>query len=465
MAAYKLTQTPGVFVCRDFLEEYLPTAPGDYVRVYLYALLCAQTGQELAPQSIAGTLHLSCEQVEDAFAYWIKKGVMTEQQEPQNPLYTEGAYLKRASALLSRTLTTTEVTILCDLKEVYHLPEEVVLMLLQHVTDPAVKGKRVSLKYVEKAALAWAEEGIVTKAQAEEKIRAYRASASGLTRVLRTLYSGKNRPANEVEIALYEKWTKQWGFTQDGIALLLPEAALISEPSMKYLDRVLQSYYERGIVTAAEIQRVRDKKETRREKLLACLDALQYTRKRITPELESAYEDWLSMGFSHKCILYACSYAAQMGNHSYKKADALLRAWKSQGVTTTPKIEEYLKNQSEIDGKISQIHDCAGITGPITDSDRKNYRYAVQELALPHELVLYAADVSALKQDPKSYMYKLVASWANEGVTTVEAAKRTMNKQSKAKKAVGDYLQREYDEAYFEQQKKNRLERLKNYDG
>ena len=63
-----------------FLMEYLPSAPDDCLRVYLYArLLCAYPEQDAAEAwvaDVARALRLTDEAVEEAFRYWEREGLV-----------------------------------------------------------------------------------------------------------------------------------------------------------------------------------------------------------------------------------------------------------------------------------------------------------------------------------------------------------------------------------------------------
>ena len=52
------TDTPeGVTVVKNtFIDQYMPQANGEFVKVYLYLLRCANTGRELSLSSIADVL-------------------------------------------------------------------------------------------------------------------------------------------------------------------------------------------------------------------------------------------------------------------------------------------------------------------------------------------------------------------------------------------------------------------------
>ena len=55
-----------------FINEYLPQAKGDYVRVYIYASMYAGFGMETDSKTIAEQLGITREKVKEAWDYWEK---------------------------------------------------------------------------------------------------------------------------------------------------------------------------------------------------------------------------------------------------------------------------------------------------------------------------------------------------------------------------------------------------------
>ena len=53
-----------------FLNEYMPAAPGEYVKVYLYGLMYAQQQEEMSHEGLAKELRLTAEDVDKAWSYW-----------------------------------------------------------------------------------------------------------------------------------------------------------------------------------------------------------------------------------------------------------------------------------------------------------------------------------------------------------------------------------------------------------
>ena len=59
-----------------FISEYLPDAPGEYVKVYLFGLMYAQYDVEPNRQELSKLLGLSVEEIEEAWIYWESKGLV-----------------------------------------------------------------------------------------------------------------------------------------------------------------------------------------------------------------------------------------------------------------------------------------------------------------------------------------------------------------------------------------------------
>lgn len=457
MYNFVLSGNDTVPVFKLFIQDYMPGATGEEVKVYLYALFLASEKRTLSKEQISEDTGIDSETVEKAINKWMRKGLISKKgitysfcvPEAKNSgdasLYTEKEYLDTVSEIMGgRQFSGTEIMTLIDLKEIYHLPEDIVYTLISHVTDPKVKGKRVSMRYIEKIAQVWAEEDVRTQRRANAKIESYNALSSGALRVINKLYGGNSRLPNAAEKELYEKWTKQWNFSFDAILLAVSDASLVQEPSMKYLDAVLKGYFERGIVTYSAMSKEKEERGKTKEYLKEVISALKAARKMITPALETSYEKWREMGFSHKSVLAACEYTHNSGYHSYKKVDELLSFCYEKGIVKDEQVKKRLEFNSEEDKVIYMVMQTAGLSGSVTDQDRKIYRHAAKELMLSDELIMLAADMSSLKQDPRSYMHALLCSWAENGIDTIEKAKKSNIKVS-GNKYVGSYIEREDD--------------------
>lgn len=72
------TDTPeGVTVVKNaFIDQYMPQANGEFVKVYLYLLRCANTGRDLSLSSIADALEHTDKDIQRALSYWEKQDLI-----------------------------------------------------------------------------------------------------------------------------------------------------------------------------------------------------------------------------------------------------------------------------------------------------------------------------------------------------------------------------------------------------
>ena len=59
-----------------FISEYMPDAPGDYVKVFLFGLMYAQYEQKPERNEVAKILGLSVDEIEEAWIYWESRGLV-----------------------------------------------------------------------------------------------------------------------------------------------------------------------------------------------------------------------------------------------------------------------------------------------------------------------------------------------------------------------------------------------------
>ena len=68
-----LSSSGGVTLIENiFIDQYMPKANGEFVKLYLYLLRCADTERELTLSSIADVFDHTEKDVKRALAYWEK---------------------------------------------------------------------------------------------------------------------------------------------------------------------------------------------------------------------------------------------------------------------------------------------------------------------------------------------------------------------------------------------------------
>ena len=86
-----------------FINEYMTDAPGDYVKVYLFALMYADLGIAMGSEAMAKQLHLAEEDVLKAWTYWEKKGAVKKHfMDPSDKLHYQVEILNLKEQIYGR---------------------------------------------------------------------------------------------------------------------------------------------------------------------------------------------------------------------------------------------------------------------------------------------------------------------------------------------------------------------------
>ena len=338
-----------------FIQEYMVRADGDFVKVYLYGLMqCYHPVHSASLSTVARDLGMEVSRVENAFAYWERMGLV--QRVGDNPpswayrnlkqlelmraqdddgLYRYADFNNSLQAQFGadRLLHPQDFERVYDWIEGLGLPEEGVLML---VSGPIkARGKKFPFKSIDPIARAWAEANVRTIADAEEMSRMYTERYQAIKQVYKKL--GKRHQVSEPDEALYERWTREWGFDLPAILAACDETSK-GVPTFGYLNGILERMHQQGLHSEedlrADLEADRDVKALLRE--------LGMRAASPTDDSRSMLEGFLREGFARETIALAATRVARKGG----RLDALertLRIWKEAGALSYESATAYLK--------------------------------------------------------------------------------------------------------------------------
>lgn len=267
-----------------FLDEYMPSANGEYVKVYLYLLRCLKSDvQDLSISLIADKFEHTENDVRRALKYWEKlhllkleyneskeltgirltnedAGSRPAAQPPSDPpqLSPKPSHkpmsredtkqlLFICEQYLGKTLSSSEVSKIMYFHDVLGFSAD----LIEYLVEYCVSKRHKSLRYIESVALGWHKSGYTTVSQAKEQTNLFNKTYFFVLKAFGI--SGRN-PV-EAEIAYMDKWMKEWGFSEE----LIGEACgrtmgAIHQPSFEYADRILERWKEKGITRFSELE-------------------------------------------------------------------------------------------------------------------------------------------------------------------------------------------------------------------
>ncbi len=301
-----------------FINEYIPEAKGDYVKVYLFGLKNSQN-PELEPLStgeLARILDLTESDILKAFDYWeSKKLVRIEEQGPdtniifmninsmmhypaavrkQEPVQkTSDPRFKQLvdtvqNMLGGEPLTFSFMSALKNWVEVYGFEPETVILLVEHSLTNMERSENSfnrgsRLKYMEKVAENWKKTGIRTYRQAEDEIQGHRARSKFVYEFLREMrISGE---AADSDYEMIDSWRNELGFSDQ---MILEGARRAGKKTMSYVNAILHSWHNQGFSTPEDLSR--DRKAVRKQEQPQTAEDIQ--REEAINEFEQTAIDW-----------------------------------------------------------------------------------------------------------------------------------------------------------------------------
>lgn len=311
-------------VSNFFLDEYMPKANGEYVKIYLHLLRCCSSSSDISINSIADVFEYTEKDVMRALTYWEQLGILSlgfdsskqleritlkdvradapvtfkylPSKDDENTIILNieetNNGLSPSSELIAdetpaytapkikdkRTLSPAELTALTsddDIKQLLYISQTYLgktlspsdtntilyfydglhfsVELIEFLIEYCVSNNHKSLRYIEKVALEWAMNDIVTIQDAKELTSTFSSSyypvlkAFGIT--------GRNPAA--IEKAMIDKWINEYGFSMDIIVDACNKTiATISTPSFKYADSILQRWKKKNVSSLADIKQL-----------------------------------------------------------------------------------------------------------------------------------------------------------------------------------------------------------------
>jgi len=417
-------------VDNQFIQEYLPSARGDDVRVYLYGLMrCYHPEENLTPARMGQDLNLTEEEIAKAYRYWERKGLVRRisddpvsyqyvslrraglagEEIPLDPEYEAFAESLYGVFDHGRRLHGSEIRTCYEWVEDLKLPPEAVIMLLKHMERK--KGKNFSIQSAEQTAVQMAQEGVTTVEEAEDFLSRDQEIYQGTRAVLKRL--GLRNQPSEDQADMYRKWTREWGFTHQAIEEACAETAK-GTPTMGYLDGILKSMRERATPGTPMDERGVRRMQQEGEALRRVLRSLGGGA--VTEENLQLYRDLLEK-YPEEMIQLAARECGESGGR-LRSAGKMLESWSKKGIRTVQEAETYIRAfraQSEL---LLELRKTWGLDGRMGARDRAMLATWQTELGFGAEEILAAADAAQGAEKPMPYLDRILRDYAARGIRT-----------------------------------------------
>lgn len=278
-----------------FLDEYMPTANGEYVKIYLYLLRCLTCDtQELSVSVIADKFDHTENDVRRALKYWEKmnllkleydsskaltgiyllngekKDMVTDdvparkisgEPSPRSPLTQEEIQqlLFICEQYLGKTLSSSEVSRILYFHDALGFSAD----LIEYLVEYCVSKRHKNLRYIETVALSWYQEGYTTVAQAKRQTNTYNKAYFSILKA----FGITNRNPVDIEISYMNKWLKEYGFSLELILEACSRTmAAIHQPGFEYADKILKNWQKNGVTVSSDLKALDNEHHSSRSK-------------------------------------------------------------------------------------------------------------------------------------------------------------------------------------------------------
>lgn len=419
-----------------FVTDFMPFAPENYVKVYLYGLkLACFGGVGDIETEIAGKLNLEPGLVSEAFSYWANEGLVNILS--TSPVAVEYLAVNKGTLALrkfsktkykdfndqlhamlpSRNILPNEYNEYYSIMEAMQIEPEAMLAIIAYCIR--LKGQDVGYPYILAVARNLARQGCLTYDRVNEQLSEFDLYDKDVAAVLHSLGS-KKAPAIE-DKRMFAKWTKTLGFPTETVVQV---AKSVKRGGMDRLDALLVKYYENHLFSMAEI----DEFNRNRDRLYSLTKEINKRIGVYYEQLDFIIETyvtrWLGYGFTDETLLTIAEYCFRCNIRTLEGYNATVEKFYKQGLITADDIGEFLGEAVRRDADIREALEKAGVTRPVTSRDRDSYRTWTYSWKMDRDVVLYAASLAAGNASPVSYMNAILGGWHNAGVTSLEGAKK-----------------------------------------
>ena len=258
-----------------FINEHMASAPGDFVKVYLLALMYANLELDITNEEIARHLSLEHEDVLKAWNYWEKIGAVRKIRKNQEDKFNydiefivlkEQLYGKTNKKSYTTDYNTHSLMADKEIKDMFAAIEKTtgrvisgteLMEVLSWINDfgatpevivygysYCIQKKKKDIKYIAAVIKAWARDGLRDVISVEKHLSENEKKQYLYKRVFQAL--GFSRNSTEEERRIMDTWFETMEFSLDKVLEACSKTSGITNPNINYVNKVLVNMYEKS---------------------------------------------------------------------------------------------------------------------------------------------------------------------------------------------------------------------------
>ena len=424
-----------------FITDLMPNADELAIKVYLYGLV--QCTSKITTNNTLDSFCLALgaerKQITDSIIYLEDIGAIRITKE--NPLEFEYLPLKTIltkprkfnpnkyadfisqieNMILSRPLTPNELLKYIEVVEDYKISTDAMLLITKYCVD--IKGQNIHSNYILTVAKTWANEGIKTIEQVEEKLKEMEAQTDTMRQIFLAL-GLKSTPDFE-DKQYYIKWSTSWGY--DFESILFAAKLCKKRGGIKKLDSVLDNFYKLGLFTLSDIQNQSEYIEFTRNLAVNINKTLGVYYENIDTIVEQYISEWLNKGYEANGLKLIAIYCLKRNIKNLEGMDNIISDLYSKGIVSANSVQAFFEEEKQKNEKIKQILQKLGTSRMVTNTDRDYYNTWINIWGMSEEIIDFAVQKSIGKSFSFAYLNSLLAAYKENNVKSIEDCEKIAN--------------------------------------
>lgn len=276
-------------IANDFIDRYMASANGEYVKVYLYVL--RHQYEKIDIGRIADALDHTEADVRRALSYWEKLGALKLGNVPEerkaagssehtlsaaqtavsraaysqdkvnlladDPEFKQLLYI--AQQYMKKQFTPRETAVFAYLYDELHMSAE----LLEYLVEYCVQGGHTSIRYIETVALNWHEKGLAEV----EAAKSYTSGFSKNSFAVMKAFGLANRRPGDIEKEYIERWFLTYGFSKEIVLEACNRTLKATQsPSFSYAEKILSEWHKANVKSLQDVAILDQKRQPAKPK-------------------------------------------------------------------------------------------------------------------------------------------------------------------------------------------------------
>ena len=317
-----------------FIDQYMPKANGEFVKVYLYLLRATGSGAGIATISeIADHFSNTEADIIRALNYWASEGILQVQTGADGQIM--GINLCSLSVSGMHAAQSNIQSAVADNAAQNNLQNSVVNNAAQNISTANI---RMQDSVVEKLKSQTPDKAASSqKEYTLDEIKEFRKNPdiSELFFIIET-YLKHTLSSTDTNMVLY--WLDELHFSTDLVEYLVEYCITKGHSSLRYMNKVALGWVDAGIKT---VDQAKDDAAAHSQIYYSVMKALGITGRNLVDSEVSLINKWVGeYGFDIELVKAACSKTiSAIQKPSFEYTDSILANWKKKDVHTLKDVE------------------------------------------------------------------------------------------------------------------------------